>query len=119
MLGAWSVPEGLLGDALRSAGAPPFEQNVVFRDRRGQRLVIVDAWWASLRAALEVDGAEHHSSGADWADTLRRTGRLEESGIAVLHVPAIDVLRDAASVAQHVVRWLAALEHRTTGQLAG
>lgn len=115
-LGAWSVPEAHLGRALRRAGLPRFQQNVELVGPDGTPLGIVDAWWSERRAALEVLGAEHHSSPADWAQTVRRAARLQAHGIAVLQVTAWDVLNRTDEVVAQVRTWLAGLtaRHRTS-----
>ncbi|MCU1688115.1 MAG: hypothetical protein JWN20_43 [Jatrophihabitantaceae bacterium] len=104
--GAWSVPEAIIGRALRAARVLPFTQNTRVYSERGRLLAKVDVWWASIRAALEIHGAEHHSSPKDWAETVRRTTRLEQNGIAVLQIPAVDVLRNLDDVARQAAEWL-------------
>lgn len=110
--GAWSVPEGHLGRALRAADVPPFEQNVAIRNPAGEHLGTADVWWEDLRAALEVQGARDHSSPMAWTQTVRRASRLEEIGVAVMHVPAIDILHDLDGVVRRVRGWLQQLERR-------
>lgn len=107
--GAWSVPEARIGRAMRAARLPAFEQNVDIRDDRGSLLGTVDVWWPGLRAALEVLGAEHHSSPNDWAQTLRRAATLADHGIAIMQVPAIDVLQRTDEVVGRIRAWLAGL----------
>jgi very-short-patch-repair endonuclease len=110
--GAWSVPEGHLGRALRAAAVPAFQQNVPIRSTAGELVGIVDVWWPDLRAALEVQGAKDHSSPVAWTETVRRASRLEEIGVSVMHVPAIDVLRDLDGVVRRVRSWLEHLDRR-------
>lgn len=110
--GAWSVPEGHLGRAMRVARLPAFEQNVPLQDSHGSLLGIVDVWWKDLRAAVEVLGAADHSSAPAWAETVRRAARIEAHGIAVMQVPAVDVLRRIDEVVERIRRWLAALPTR-------
>jgi hypothetical protein len=105
---AWSLPEGLIGRALRRAGSPTFEQNISIRSRTGALLGIVDVWWEGRAAAMQVHGAEHHASAAAWSETLDRVALLGRHGIAVHQVTAVSVLRDAASVAADALRWLGA-----------
>jgi hypothetical protein len=112
-LGAWSLPEARIGRALRAARVPPFEQNAAVRDAQGHLLGVIDVWWEQLRAALEIHGAEHHGSAFDWAATVRRSALLSEHGIAVMQVPAADVLRDLPSVVARVERWLERLAGAT------
>lgn len=114
--GAWSVPEGHIARALRAAAVPPFEQNVPIHTAAGELLGIADVWWADLRAALEVQGAKDHSSPAAWTQTVRRASRFEEHGVSVMHVPAIDVLRDLDGVVRRVRGWLVQLELRQTAR---
>lgn len=115
LLGAWSVPEAQLGRGLRGAGLPPFTQNTAIYDRFGRLLGIVDVWWEHLNAAVEVQGAENHSSPIDWAESLSRVATLEEHGIAVLQVPAVEVVRRLDSAVARIARWLDAIELRTRG----
>jgi hypothetical protein len=115
MLGAWSVPEARLGRGLRAAGVAPFTQNTAIHDRSGRLLGIVDMWWQHLNAAVEVQGAEHHSSPADWAQSLTRVASLQENGIAVLQIPAVEVLRHLDAAVARIGRWLDAVALRSRG----
>lgn len=113
--GAWSVPEARLGRGLRAAGVAPFTQNTAIHDRFGRLLGIVDVWWESLNAAVEVQGAEHHSSPTDWAQSLTRVASMQENGIAVLQIPAVEVLRHLDAAVARIARWLDAVAIRSRG----
>jgi hypothetical protein len=112
--GAWSVPEAVVGRALRSAGVPPFRQNVDLHDGEGKLIATADVYWEDLRAGVEIHGAEHHSSSYDWAESLRRGGRLSELGILVLHVPAVDVLRDLEVAVARIAGWIQHIADRSS-----
>jgi hypothetical protein len=106
-LNAWSLPEGMYARALQRSGSPPFRLNVpvLLVDGRTRK---VDVWWDGRRAALEILGAEHHSSVSAWNATVRRAALIAETGIALLQLPAIDILRDPASAARRALTWLSA-----------
>ena len=59
--GAWSAPECEVGELLRAAELPAFEQNVDVYDAAGNWLACGDVVWRQLRAILEVDSREHHA----------------------------------------------------------
>jgi hypothetical protein len=110
--GAWSVPEAIVGRALRAACVPAFTQNSEVRTNSGKLLAVADVWWPELRAVLEIHGAEHHQAAQAWSATLRRAARLEAAGIAVLQIPAVDIMRDLHSALRDVVAWLGHLALR-------
>ncbi len=112
-LGAWSVPEAVVGRALRIAGLPVFEQNAAILDADGRIIARADVYWRQWRAAVEIDGAEVHSSAHDWAQTMRRSARLGALGITVLHIAAADVLRNPDHVVAQIRDWLAHVQARS------
>jgi hypothetical protein len=110
--GAWSVPEAIVGRALRTARVPAFAQNCEVRSTGGTLLAIADVWWPELRAVLEIHGAEHHQAAQAWNAPLRRTARLEAAGVSVLQIPAVDIMRDLDGVLRDVIAWLGHLALR-------
>lgn len=85
--GAWSAPECEVGELLRAAELPAFEQNVDVYDAAGNWLACGDVVWRQLRAILEVDSRAHHADPQAWERTLQRHNLLAVAGWALLHYP--------------------------------
>jgi hypothetical protein len=84
---------GLL--ALRRAGAPPPEVQVVIRDPSGRFVARVDAAWPRARVAVEFDGAGYHDGRFARDRDAARLARLRELGWHVVVLRADDLRRPA------------------------
>lgn len=104
--GARSVAEADAIHALVEGRVPAFEVNVPICDPRGRIRYVVDVLWRTLRAVLEIDSRQHHSSEADWLATMRRHNVLASCGFAVVHWAPTDIRADPASFAADVKMWL-------------
>jgi very-short-patch-repair endonuclease len=62
-----------------------------FRRQQPIRGYIVDFYCAALRLALEIDGPVHAASLERFAYDLERDDRLQDHGVAVLHIRPKDV----------------------------
>lgn len=93
---AMTLPEGLLWRELRG-------QPLRFRNQHGAGRYTLDFFCAPANLAIEVDGAYHDRG--DWPERDAARDRwLAEQGVAVLRVPAAEVLRDVEAV----LRWVMA-----------
>ena len=95
-----TLPEVVLWSRLRRAGL----DGLRFRRQHPLGPYVLDFFCAEARLAVEVDGMAHDSPGRAEADALR-TAWLAGQGIAVLRLPARDVLRGEA---EHVLPTIAA-----------
>jgi very-short-patch-repair endonuclease len=93
-----SLPEVLLWRLLRSKG-------VGFRFRRQHPMgpYILDFYCPELRLAVEVDGIGHDMGDRPERDKARRAW-LAEQRIDIVSVPAAEVLKDVAAVADAIRR---------------
>lgn len=92
-----TLPEGLLWQQLRRRPV-----GIKFRSQHPIGEYVVDFYCASRRLVIEIDG-KVHDMGGNPAKDRRRDLWLEDQGLTVVRVPAIDVLRDPAGVAQSLV----------------
>ncbi len=94
-----SLPEALLWARLkpREAGAP------VFRRQHPVGPYVLDFYCAKARLAIEIDGSAHDAEGAPARDA-RRDAWLKGQNIAVVRIPAADVLRSADQAADAIAR---------------
>lgn len=88
----------------------------------GGRVIVVDAWWAHLRAAVEIDGRTFHLGPTEWAADLERQNILQIAGIVLLRFPASRLRTDPEGVLGDVRAFLTAraaeLGVPLTGRLA-
>src|SRR3569623_676319 len=91
-----SLPEVLLWQRLRGRRA-----GVKFRSQHPIGPYVVDFYCREPRLVLEVDG-EIHTRGDRPAHDEIRDAFLRENGHQVMHVPAADILKDAAGVAASI-----------------
>ena len=94
-----SLPEGLLWNRLK--GKP---MGVKFRNQHPLGDYVVDFYCAAKRVAFEIDGIAHDMGDRPQRD-IRRDARLTALGVEVVRIPAADVLRDPAVVAESMVRY--------------
>lgn len=92
-----SLPERLLWRELR--GSP---EGVKFRRQHPVGPYVIDFYCAQVRTGIEVDGIAHDMGDRPERDA-RRTEWLEAQGFRILRIPAKDVLRDPARVAEAIV----------------
>jgi very-short-patch-repair endonuclease len=64
---------------------------------------ILDFFCAPAKLAIEIDGRVHETADNPEKDA-RRTAWLNAQGIEVVRIPAAEVLRDAAEVAEGVLQ---------------
>ncbi|MFI9382734.1 hypothetical protein [Kutzneria sp. NPDC052558] len=72
--------------------------NAELRDKHGHRLAVVDAWWADVGLAWEIDSTEFHLAPADHERTTRRHSALTAAGVLVVHTVPSRLRRDPAGV---------------------
>ena len=94
-----SLPEVLLWTRLK--GKP---MGVKFRNQHPVANYVVDFYHAPKRIAFEIDGLSHDMGVRPQRDQ-KRDAELNASGIKVIRIPATDVLKDADSVADSMVRY--------------
>ena len=92
-----SLPEVLLWNRLR--GNP---MGVKFRKQHPLGDYVIDFFCASRRIAVEIDGIAHDRGDRPMRDSSRDAW-LRRQGVEVLRIPAAEVLRDVAAVADAVV----------------
>jgi very-short-patch-repair endonuclease len=97
-----SKPEVMLWQYLR---ADP--QGIRFRRQHPIGGFVLDFYCAKARLAIEVDGIVHDMGDQPEFD-VKRTAWLEEQGVEVMRIPAVDALRDPAAVADAIVRFVKA-----------
>ncbi len=108
MDGARSVAEATAARRLAAGPIPSFELNVPVVDASGRTCYVLDQCWRELRAAIEIDSREHHSSDAKWQRTLVRHNAITRAGLAVLHYPPALVTRRGSTYVEEVREWLTA-----------
>ena len=96
-----SLPEVLLWNRLR--GNP---MGVKFRKQHPLGDYVIDFFCASGRIAVEIDGIAHDRGDRPMRDS-RRDAWLRRQSVEVLRIPAAEVLRDVAAVADAIVRYCA------------
>lgn len=96
-----SLPEVLLWNRLR--GNP---MGVKFRKQHPLGDYVIDFFCASRRIAVEIDVIAHDRGDRPMRDSSRDAW-LRRQGVEVLRIPAAEVLRDVAAVADAVVRYCA------------
>ena len=93
-----SLPEVLLWNLLRKS-----PDGVHFRRQEAMGLFVLDFYCAKAKVGIEIDGIGH-----EMGDRPKRDGQrdlwLKEQGIAVLGIPASDVLRSPEDAAEAIIR---------------
>ena len=93
-----SLPEVLLWQQLRHR-----PMGVKFRKQHPIGNMVVDFFCASKKLVIEIDGIAHNMCENAERD-VRRDAWLRSQGLEVTRIPATDVLRDPASIAEALVR---------------
>ena len=93
-----TLPEGLRWRLLR--GQP---QGVKFRRQHPSSRIGMDFYCLDARLVIEVDGIAHDMGDNPERD-LNRDAWLRSNGIDTVRIPATDVLKDVAAVADGIVR---------------
>ncbi len=92
-----TLPEGLLWRALRQRPG-----GFKFRRQHPAGVYVLDFFCAQAKLAVEVDGMAH--DGAEGCKREEaRTSYLASQGVAVLRIPARDVLDNLDGVVRHIV----------------
>ena len=97
-----SLPEVLLWRLLR-----PRPHGVKFRRQHPIGDYVCDFFCAEQRLIVEIDGSVHDMGDRPERDIVREA-RLRKAGYDIVRIPAADVLRDAAGIADSLVRLCAA-----------
>ena len=93
-----SLPEVLLWQQLRQRPI-----GVKFRKQHPIGNLVVDFFCASKKLVIEIDGIAHNM-GENPDDDVRRDAWLRSQGLEATRIPASDVPRDPASIAEALVR---------------
>lgn len=93
-----SLPEVMLWQILRTGPA-----GLRFRRQHPAGAYILDFYCPTRSLAVEIDGAGHDHP-EQWQHDLTRDAWLGQQGVAVLRVPAGDVLADADAAAEGILR---------------
>jgi very-short-patch-repair endonuclease len=89
-----TLPEGLLWELLRQRPL-----GIKFRNHHPIGNLVVDFYCAGKRLVIEIDGIAH-DMGDNPAHDQRRDAWLRSQGFEVMRIPATEVLRDPAEVAE-------------------
>ena len=92
-----SLPEVLLWRLLK--GQP---QGVKFRRQHPSGELDIDFYCSDARLAIEIDGMAHNTGDRPERD-VRRDAWLKSKEIETVRIPASDVLKDAAAVADGII----------------
>jgi hypothetical protein len=112
-IGAWSVPEADLLDALASSRIlPPAMANPMLRSVDGERLPTPDAWLDDVALAIQVHSRAYHARDSDWETTVSGDSLFGEHGVVVLAVTPTKLAADPADVRQRVERAYLAVRDR-------
>jgi very-short-patch-repair endonuclease len=93
-----TMPEVLIWQLLRKN-----PDGVHFRRQHAIGDYFLDFYCASAKLCIEVDGIAHDMGDNPQHDQARDLW-LREQGIAVLRIPAVDILRSPEDVAEGIVR---------------
>jgi very-short-patch-repair endonuclease len=91
-----SLPEGLLWRELRGAAG-----GVKIRRQHPVGPWVIDFYCAAAKLGIEIDGIAHDMGDRPERDA-RKAAFLHDQGIALLRIPAAEVLRDPQAVAQAI-----------------
>lgn len=105
--GIRSVAEARLREEFRRRGVPEPEWNGDLLGPDGQVVAQIDAYWAALGLALEIDSMAWHLSPKRYRRTQKRQRRLVLLGIEVIPISPADVLEDPAAVCEEVMAKIA------------
>ena len=94
-----SLPEVLLWNLLRKS-----PDDVHFRRQEGMGDYVLDFYCAKAKVCIEVDGIAHDMGDRPVRDAIR-DGWLTEQGIAVLRIPAEDVLKSPEDIALAILTY--------------
>jgi very-short-patch-repair endonuclease len=97
-----SLPEGLLWHHLRQR-----PHGVKFRNHHPIGRLVVDFYCARRRLVIEIDGIAHDMGDNPERDR-RRDAWLRSKGFEVVRIPATDVLRDPAEIADSLALFCSA-----------
>jgi len=92
-----TVPEVILWRILRER-----PEELRFRRQHPAGAYVLDFYCPAARLAVEVDGEVHERGDRPERDA-RRDAFLAEHGVAVLRIPASEVLRDLDSVIRYII----------------
>lgn len=92
-----SLPEVLLWRLLKGQS-----QGIKFRRQHPIGPYILDFYAPAAKLGMEIDGAAHDTGDRPARDATRETWLLTK-GIALLRIPAADVLKDPATTADAIV----------------
>ena len=93
-----TLPETMLWNVLRTR-----PEGFKFRRQHAAGHYILDFFWASIRPAIEVDGAAHDGAKAAMRDA-RRSESLRSQHGATIRIPARTILNDVGSVVMRIVK---------------
>lgn len=93
-----SLPEVLLWQQLR------LQSEVKFRRQHPLGPYVLDFYCPTAKVCIEIDGIAHDMGGRPARDAARDI-RLKSEGIAVVRIPATEVLADPGAVAESLVRY--------------
>ena len=93
-----SLPEVLLWRLLRRSPG-----GVKFRRQHAMGSYAADFYCAAAKLVIEIDGQAHLMGDRPARDEARDSW-LRAQGVQILRIPALDVLKDAAGVADSLVR---------------
>jgi very-short-patch-repair endonuclease len=94
-----SLPEVLLWNLLRKSPG-----GVRFRRQHPLGKYILDFYCAAAKVCIELDGLSHDAGDQPERDE-QRDAWLDQQGIDVIRIPAAEVLKSPADVAEAVVRY--------------
>jgi 3-isopropylmalate/(R)-2-methylmalate dehydratase small subunit len=92
-----SMPEAMLWRELRKRPG-----NFKFRRQHPAANYTLDFYCAAAKLCIEVDG-EHHSRGLQPQNDMKRDAFMQQNGIAVLRLTAIDVIRNLEGSIANIV----------------
>ena len=92
-----SLPEGLLWQHLRQR-----PMGLKFRNQHPIDGFVADFYCHSAKTIIEIDGISHDMGDNPERD-VKRDAKLRALGLQVIRIPATDVLRDPAVVAESIV----------------
>jgi hypothetical protein len=100
--GVRSVAEAWARSLISRSPLPSPEWNVVLRGPSGNFLGVVDAWWAEVGLAWEIDSKEFHLSPVEHERTTKRHSRLTAAGIIVVHTVPSRLKNEPAEVIEEL-----------------
>ena len=101
-----SLPEVLLWQRLKNA-----QTGRKFRKQHPIGPFVADFYCAETRTVIEVDGEAHNRADRPARDA-DRDRFMTENGYRVIHIPAVDILRDADAATDAIAALVASPLHR-------